>query len=229
MIALKDVTKVYRRGAMGVDALRSVSLEVGVGEWVAIMGPSGCGKSTLMNIIGCLDAPTSGSYRLDGTEVSGLSDDQLADLRSLRFGFVFQSFNLLPRTPAVRQVMLPMQYLRNGRQLDAHAREQRARSALDMVGLADRLDHRPSQLSGGECQRVAMARALANDPQIILADEPTGNLDSRSGAEIIDLLARLHAERNLTIVMVTHDEHLGQRAGRVVRLYDGEIVSGGAS
>ncbi|MCE7938873.1 macrolide ABC transporter ATP-binding protein [bacterium] len=227
MIELKDITLVYRLGDYEVRALDGVSLGIERGEWVAVMGPSGCGKSSLMNVIGCLDVPTSGSYTLDGVEVTTMGDSALADLRNRRIGFVYQSFNLIARTPAFRQVMLPLQYARNGRRLSMAERERRAREMLVQVGLPDRMHHKPNQLSGGQCQRVAIARALVNGPSILLADEPTGNLDSRSGAEIMDILVRLRQERNLTIIMVTHEEDIAARADRIVRLRDGRIVSGG--
>jgi putative ABC transport system ATP-binding protein len=224
MIELEDVTKVYQMGQVQVHALRGVSLQIEQGEWVAIMGPSGSGKSTLMHIIGCLDTPTSGVYRLNGVEVGRMSENQLAAVRNRQIGFVFQTFNLLPRTSALRQVMLPMQYTRDGARVPLGERERRARQALEMVGLGDRLDHHPTELSGGQQQRVAIARALVNNPSIILADEPTGNLDSQSGAEVMEILHRLHKEKGITIVMVTHDEEIGAQAERIVRLRDGVVV-----
>ncbi len=223
LVVLRDVVKRYRMGEVDVMALRGISLTIRRGEWVAIMGPSGCGKSTLMNIIGCLDTPTAGTYHLEGIDVSTLADNALADVRGRRIGFVFQTFNLLPRATALEQVMLPMQYRRpapGGR----GQRRELAEAALSQVGLADWAGHRPGQLSGGQRQRVAMARALVNDPALLLADEPTGNLDSRSGAEVLDLVAQLHHERQMTLVMVTHDPELASRAQRRIHLHDGSIV-----
>ena len=225
MIAIENVTKVYQMGEVEVHALRGVSLKIERGEWVAIMGPSGSGKSTLMHLIGCLDSPTSGVYRLDGVEVSGMSDQELAAVRNRQIGFVFQTFNLLHRTSALKQVILPMQYSRNGQRANQAAREQRAREALEMVGLGDRMDHQPTELSGGQQQRVAIARALVNAPPIIMADEPTGNLDSKAGAEVMRILQQLHRDKGITIVMVTHDEEIGAEAERVIRLRDGLVVS----
>ncbi len=188
------------------------------------MGPSGSGKSTLMHVISCLDTPTSGAYYLDGVDVSAMQENQLAAIRSRKIGFVFQTFNLLARTSALKQVMLPMQYNRNGKRVPPGERKRRAHEALEMVGLGKRLNHKPSELSGGQQQRVAIARALINDPPILMADEPTGNLDSKSGREVLDIFHRLHAERGITIVMVTHDEAIGKEAQRVIRLFDGQIV-----
>ncbi|TET54443.1 MAG: ABC transporter ATP-binding protein [Anaerolineales bacterium] len=225
MIELESVTKVYQMGEVEVHALRGLSLEIERGEWVAIMGPSGSGKSTLMHLIGCLDAPTSGRYRLDGVDVSKMSEDELAEVRNRRMGFVFQTFNLLPRVDALKQVALPLQYTRNGQGNSPADRERKAREALEMVGLGERVTHRPTELSGGEQQRVAIARALVNDPAIILADEPTGNLDSKAGAQVMEILQRLHEARGISIVVVTHDEEIGAFAQRVIRLHDGQIAS----
>jgi len=224
LIEIADITKVYQMGEVQVHALRGVSLQIEQGEWIAIMGPSGSGKSTLMHVIGCLDTPTSGAYWLDGAKVGGMDDNQLAAVRNRQIGFVFQTFNLLARTSALKQVMLPMQYFRNGARIPADERKRRAQEALEMVGLGDRLDHQPTELSGGQQQRVAIARALVNDPAIIMADEPTGNLDSKAGDEIMEILHRLHEERGITVVMVTHDEEIGTQAERIVRLRDGLIV-----
>jgi putative ABC transport system ATP-binding protein len=224
MIEIQDVTKVYSMGEVEVRALRGVSLGITQGEWVAIMGPSGSGKSTLMHIIGCLDSPTSGSYLLDGVGVGEMDENQLATVRNQQIGFVFQTFNLLARTSTLKQVMLPMQYTRNGARVSSKERERRARKALQMVGLDGRMHHHPTELSGGQQQRVAIARALVNDPAIIMADEPTGNLDSESGGEVMDVFHRLHKERGITMVMVTHDAEIGAQAERIVRLRDGLIV-----
>jgi len=220
IIDIRDVHKTYTMGEERVRALAGVSLRVNPGDYIAVMGPSGSGKSTLMNVIGCLDTPTSGSYRLQGEEIARLDDDQLARIRNRRIGFVFQTFNLLPRVDAVRNVELPLVY--SG--LSRDERRQRAERSLEAVGLGDRMHHRPNEMSGGQRQRVAIARALVNDPAILLADEPTGNLDSKTGTEVMELIDRLNRDGH-TIVLVTHEEFLARRAGRVVRLRDGRIVA----
>ncbi|MDY6875642.1 MAG: ABC transporter ATP-binding protein [Chloroflexota bacterium] len=223
LIEITGLTKVYGVGDVAVHALRGVGLRVGRGEFVAIMGPSGSGKSTLMNILGCLDQPTDGTYVLDGENVSNLSKDELAGIRNRQIGFIFQSYNLLPRLTAVKNVTLPLLY--NGHQpLTDEECHERAVAALESVGLGDRMHHRPNELSGGQQQRVATARALVNNPSIILADEPTGNLDTRSGEEIMVLLHQLH-DQGATILMVTHESYIAERAGRTIFLRDGQIVS----
>jgi putative ABC transport system ATP-binding protein len=229
LIEIAEMTKVYQMGEVKVHALRGVSMTIDQGEWVAIMGPSGSGKSTLMHIVGCLDTPTAGTYTLDGVAVGGMSERDLAKIRNRKIGFVFQAFNLLARASALKQVMLPMQYSRDGARVAVGERRERAEAALAMVGLGDRLHHRPSELSGGQRQRVAIARALVNQPAILMADEPTGNLDSTSGAEVMEIFHRLHTERGITVVMVTHDEAIGADAERVVRLFDGRIARAGSS
>ena len=220
VIQIQDITKVYQMGEVEVHALRGVSIQVRPGEMVAIMGPSGSGKSTLMNVIGCLDQPTSGTYFLEEVDVGQLDDDQLADIRKRKIGFVFQTFNLLARTSAFENVTLPLIYAGVPRA----ERHVRARAALEAVGLEGRLAHQPTELSGGEQQRVAIARALINEPSIILADEPTGNLDSKSGAEAMVLLQRLNREQGITVVLVTHDPTIAQHTNRIIHLYDGQIT-----
>jgi putative ABC transport system ATP-binding protein len=218
VIELEDIRKTYRMGEVDVNALAGLSLRVQRGDVLAIMGPSGSGKSTLMNIIGCLDRPTSGTYHLDGKTVSELKDDSLAEIRNRKVGFVFQSFNLLGRSTATANVELPLRY--SGMN---HGRRERAQEVLRLVGLEERMKHRPMELSGGQQQRVAIARALVNKPAIILADEPTGNLDSRSGAEILDLLIKLNRDSGVTLIIVTHDPNVAARAHRTIKLMDGCI------
>jgi putative ABC transport system ATP-binding protein len=227
LIDVRDLTKVYHMGTVEVHALRGVSLQVEEGELLSIMGPSGSGKSTMMNVLGCLDQPTSGEYYLDGVDVSALDDNAQADIRNHKIGFVFQTFNLLPRTTALENVELPLIYQRNGfmRSMSARERRERAAQSLERVGLADRIHHHPNELSGGERQRVAIARALAMAPAIILADEPTGNLDSRSGAEIVGIFQELNREMGITVVFVTHDPNIAQHTARIVRLHDGRVVA----
>ncbi len=222
LIDIRDITKVYEMGEQKVHALSGVTLALDRGEYVAIMGPSGSGKSTLMNLIGCLDTPTSGSYVLNGREVAQMTDDELAAIRNQEIGFVFQTFNLLPRTTALQQVELPLVY--SG--LPRRERRERAVKALEAVGLGDRMSHHPSELSGGQRQRVAIARALINDPSILLGDEPTGNLDSQTGAEIMALFDDLNRRGN-TIVVVTHEEDIAAHARRIVRLLDGKVRDDG--
>ncbi len=223
LIEIKELTKVYGEGEAAVHALAGVDVKIDNGEFAAIMGPSGSGKSTLMNILGCLDHPTSGSYFMDGRDVSQLSKNELASVRNLKIGFIFQSFNLLPRLSALGNVMLPILYNPLDDISDAEA-EARAVASLESVGLSSRMHHRPNELSGGQQQRVAIARALVNNPPMILADEPTGNLDSKSSVEIIDILHTLH-EKGSTIVMVTHEPDIARHAGRILCVKDGLIMS----
>ncbi len=219
LIALQRVTKSYRMGTQTVHALRGITFGIGEGDYVAIMGASGSGKTTLMNILGCLDVADGGRYLLDGVDVRYLEDDELAVIRNRRIGFVFQSYNLVPRTTALQNVELPLVYAGIRRK----ARERLAYAALKHVGLADRVRHLPSELSGGQQQRVAIARALVNNPAVVLADEPTGNLDSHSGAEVLEIFSRLNGEGR-TIIIITHEDFVAERARRVVRLRDGQIV-----
>jgi len=220
LIRFQNISRRYQMGAETIHALREVSLEIGRGEYVAIMGPSGSGKSTLMNLIGCLDTPTAGEYELIGVQVSQMDDNQLAEIRNKEIGFIFQTFNLLPRSDALRNVELPLIY--SG--MPADERRQVALEALSNVGLADRIHHRPNELSGGQRQRVAVARALVNRPSILLADEPTGNLDTKTGAEIMALFVELSKQGN-TIIVVTHEEDVAKHARRILRIRDGQIAS----
>lgn len=219
VIDIRGITKVYKMGDIEVHALRGVDLTIYEGEFLSIMGPSGSGKSTLMNILGCLDQPTSGEYFLDGVNVSKMSEGELARIRNKKIGFVFQNFNLLKRTTALRQVELPLIYAGQSQ------RTKRARAALEAVGLGQRLHHLPSELSGGQQQRVAIARALVNEPAMILADEPTGNLDSRSGTEVMQIFQRLNREQGITVIFVTHDPWIARHTNRVVMLRDGKIIA----
>jgi putative ABC transport system ATP-binding protein len=220
VVEAKDITKVYQMGEIEVHALRGLSINIAPGEILSIMGPSGSGKSTLMNILGCLDRPTSGEYSLNGESVATLTDDQLAEIRNRGVGFVFQSFNLLPRATALANVELPMRYaILNGRN-----RKEVAKDALEAVGLEDRIHHRPNELSGGQMQRVAIARALVNNPAIIMADEPTGNLDTKSGDEIMALLKNLNKERGTTLIIVTHDPEVAEQTNRIISIRDGLIA-----
>ena len=222
VVEAQDLVKIYKMGEVEVQALRGASLKITRGEVVAIMGPSGSGKTTLMNILGCLDRPTSGEYVLDGEPVARLNDDQLANIRNHKVGFVFQSFNLLSRQSALSNVELPLRYagLVDGK------RRERAKAALEAVGLGDRLTHRPMELSGGQQQRVAVARAIVNEPAIIMADEPTGNLDSKVGKEIMTLLLNLNKERGTTLIIITHDPTIGEQAQRIIRIRDGVVEDG---
>lgn len=220
VVTVKEVKKIYRMGNMEVPALKGVSFSVEKGEFISIMGPSGCGKSTLMHIIGCLDRPTSGHVLLDDVDIDELDDNSLADIRNKKVGFVFQTFNLLPKLSAIENVELPLIYAGVG----FEERRKKASELLDIVGLKERANHRPSELSGGQSQRVAIARSLANNPTIIMADEPTGNLDSKSGEEIIRLFNDLNS-KGITLIMVTHDQEIGDNSKRIIRLKDGEIIS----
>jgi len=221
MIECRNITKVYRTGAEETTVLTGVSFSVAAGEFVAIMGPSGSGKSTLMHILGCLDVPTNGTYILDGQDVSTLSDDELAEIRKRKIGFVFQAFNLLPRATVLRNVALPLLYAGVPR----HEREERAKAALRAAGLAeDRWQHLSNQLSGGQMQRVAIARALVNDPAIVLADEPTGNLDTKTGEVVLDTFQRLNAEHGRTVILITHERYVAEHADRIIHIRDGVVV-----
>jgi ABC-type lipoprotein export system ATPase subunit len=221
LIELNDVRRVYDLGEIQVHALRTVTLSIERGEYVALVGPSGSGKSTLMNTLGCLDRPTHGSYRLDGEEIATMSRDERALIRNKQLGFVFQSFNLLNRTTALENVELPLMYRRG---MSARKRRERAREVLAQVGLGDRLDHHPSQLSGGQQQRVAIARALVNRPSILMGDEPTGNLDSKTSREVIELFRELNEEQQITVILVTHDQNVARNAKRTIVMRDGEVV-----
>lgn len=220
MIEVSNLSKYYRTGLIEVKALQGVSIMIGDGEYVSIMGPSGSGKSTLMNLLGCLDTPSSGSYKLDGEEISTLTDNGLAQIRNRKIGFVFQTFNLLPRLTALANVELPMIYSGFSRR----DRRDKAMAALKKVGLSERMHHKPNELSGGQTQRVAIARALVNDPTIVLADEPTGNLDRETGREIINLFQKLNSEFGVTLVIVTHDIEVGKSGKRLIELVDGKVV-----
>jgi putative ABC transport system ATP-binding protein len=221
LIELRDISKIYDLGEVKVEALRSVSLDIQQGEYLALIGPSGSGKSTLMNTLGCLDRPTAGSYRLADEEVGNLTADRRARIRNRRIGFVFQNFNLLPRTSALENVELPLLYAAS---LPARQRRQRAIAMLERVGLGDRLGHHPGQLSGGQQQRVAIARALINEPSLLMGDEPTGNLDSRTSREVIQLFRQLNEENGITVILVTHDPEIARNAKRIIALRDGRVV-----
>ena len=222
LLRVRDLVKTYQVGDVAVRALRGVTLEIQAGEFVAVVGPSGSGKSTFMHILGCLDHPTSGEYWLEERDVSRLNDDELSDIRNRQIGFVFQGFNLLSRTSAVENVELPLLY---GKGVSASERRKRALAALDAVGLADRAQHHPNQLSGGQQQRVAIARSLLNNPSILFADEPTGNLDSRTSVEVMDIFQRLKDERGITIVLITHEPQVAEYGSRIIAFKDGQIVS----
>ena len=218
VVEVRDLKKIYKMGEVEVEALRGASLQIARGEVVAIMGPSGSGKSTMMNILGCLDRPTSGEYLLDGESVASLNDDELAAIRNHKVGFIFQSFNLLSRQTALSNVELPLRYAG-----EMNNRRQRAKEALESVGLSDRIYHRPTELSGGQQQRVAIARAIVNDPAIVMADEPTGNLDSKVGKEIMALLLNLNKQRGTTLIIVTHDPTIGEQTQRIIHIRDGLV------
>lgn len=220
LVEAQDLTKTYMMGEVEVQALRGLTLQINKGEIVAIMGPSGSGKSTLMNILGCLDRPSGGGYLLDGVSVDNMTDNQLADIRNRKVGFIFQSFNLLPRATALSNVELPLRYS----PASGTSRRKASFKILEAVGLGHRYSHRPKELSGGEQQRVAIARALVNNPSIVLADEPTGNLDSKSGSEILELLQKMNQERGVTLVIVTHDHLIANRADRIITIRDGKVV-----
>ena len=222
LLRVRDLVKTYQVGDVAVRALRGVTLDIHTGEFVAVVGPSGSGKSTFMHILGCLDHPTSGEYWLEERDVSRLNDDELSEIRNRQIGFVFQGFNLLSRTSAVENVELPLLY---GKGVSASERRKRALAALDAVGLADRAEHHPNQLSGGQQQRVAIARSLLNNPSILFADEPTGNLDSRTSVEVMDIFQRLKVERGITIVLITHEPQVAEYGSRIIAFKDGQIVS----
>ena len=223
VIKLEDVHKIYHTGEVDVHAVRGVTLDIHPGEFVAVMGASGSGKSTLMNVLGCLDRPTQGRYSLDGTDVSQLQRDQLADIRNAKIGFVFQGFNLLARTSALENVELPMLYVH--KRIAGHQQRERAMKSLEIVGLAQRFDHHPNQLSGGQQQRVAIARALINNPSILLADEPTGNLDTKTSIEVMGIFQRLNRDRGITVVLITHELDIAEYGTRIVSFRDGQVVA----